>query len=157
MWTASGVSIALHIFFSMEFFPWLKRMTSYAHTLRIWANLSIGICIYGWSEIFWIAIAKLWKTHQPTKALITLEAICVPWSLFTLFFIWSQWNQRCNREKIENLICTNWICIELMRGGKVRVGEAHSKGGYTQKQVTEVKCDRNWRLRIQCSPICKHT
>lgn len=65
-------------FFSMDFFPWLKRMTSYAHTLRIWANLSIGICIYGWSEIFWIAIAKLWKTHQPTKALITLEAMCVP-------------------------------------------------------------------------------
>lgn len=49
MWTTSGVSIDLHNFFFVDeiFFMTQPFDVIRTHSFRIWANLSIGICIYG--------------------------------------------------------------------------------------------------------------
>lgn len=92
------VYLLICIFFPLEFFShdwnvWRHTLTHSGYGLIYRSEFAYHI--YWLSNFFFrIAIAKLWKTHQPRP----LKQYIPDHSLLSLFF-GSQWNQRCNRKK----------------------------------------------------------
>lgn len=155
MRTASGVSIDLHIFFCRwKFFITEANDVINSGYMLIYYRLEYAY-IYIWLSDFFLN-CKIVK-NSSTKVLVIPEAI-----LRSRFTLLTRNEANAATTKNENLICTNWICIELtFIYTELKIDQIdntlNERGGgreeSTHEQVTEVKSGRNWRLQILFLPI----